>query len=252
MLIFLFMVFIAFGLILVILEKKRGKKTPIWFAVILFGLIAAFAGLLSLLWLEGKRKIPFESSYFSFRVNLNSSGGYWLYGEDSDNYYTRLGEIAQSHEVPEKRYQVLAKENAAKIFDFDPLNYKTWRETPVECGDLLKRYGHEIPNVHYVSCAYGNHSQKLAVVEYRVSGANSHAVEEILTQKYKMGKLVFTCCYWGPRRTEYGSFPVPELEEINPPYGISLEMFGDAFDDDGGPYLREDIEFTVLVTVWDV
>ena len=240
-----FALLIGLGILLFVRRKELRKKLLVWLSIILFSIMALFVGLIGLVWLEGKHRIPEESSFFGFRVTLNGggSGGYWVYGEDSDNYYTTLGEKAQG-----VGYQAIAKKDAAEIFDFDPLNYETWRATPIECGDLLKRYDHEIPHLDYVSCVYSDQAQRHVVAKYRVSGVDSFAVEEFLVQKYHTKPLVFTCCYWGL----HGGISEPELEAMKPSYGIGFEMFGSAFDDDGGPYKREDVEFTVLVTIWDV
>ncbi|MFD2586009.1 hypothetical protein ACFSQJ_03660 [Croceitalea marina] len=69
--------------------------------------------------------IPVESSIFEFKVTqMNTgSGDYWLYGEDNENYYTKM---ENRDNVP---YKAISKNVASTIQSFKSLDYTTWNLT---------------------------------------------------------------------------------------------------------------------------
>lgn len=62
--------------------------------------------------------IPEKSSIFTFKYTLYNSGSgeYWLYGEDSNNFY----EHTSSKEL------VFPKAKVRECLGFNPLNYESW------------------------------------------------------------------------------------------------------------------------------
>lgn len=66
--------------------------------------------------------IPKESSVFAFRATTMNpgNGDWWLYGEDSNYYYS------QAATQKNKTYVAIAKSKTADCMDFDPKNVQTW------------------------------------------------------------------------------------------------------------------------------
>ncbi len=87
-------------------------------------LTAVFTPLWSnmyLLFTEKEYEIPQESSVFTFEATKmnEGSGGWWIYGEDSKNYYALTNDTVN-------RIISINKKQAVKINDFNKLDYKTW------------------------------------------------------------------------------------------------------------------------------
>ena len=236
------------ALVVMLLLRQNNKRALIGMLIGLpiltsLGLVVAFV-----VWIDHDYMIPEESNFFDLKITQDSggNGNYWIYAEDSNYYYTTLGENAQ-----DTGYQVFAKTDAEKITSFDPLNYTTWVEHPLTCGDLLQRYGREIPHLHYIDCSEEMANPQLALkARYRVSGGQSYAIEKILIEQYGMGPLVFQCCGWETAHGETGHFSVPELAELSPPYGVMMTMYSDVTSEaDSPPPERDGVEFMVEVIV---
>lgn len=99
-------------------RRKLMKLSVATLAVALFSLTNVFPNALMML-MDGVNFIPSESSIFSFKpyeINEGSSN-YWIYGEDSKNYYYFSYE-------PAAPYVFIRKSNACP--SFDRLDHATW------------------------------------------------------------------------------------------------------------------------------
>jgi hypothetical protein len=85
------------------------------------GMFTTFLGNLWLLSTGEGYRIPVESSIFTFDATVmnNGSGDWWLYGEDSKNFYRYTGE-------PERPYVVYSRARAASCKGFDLHDGATW------------------------------------------------------------------------------------------------------------------------------
>lgn len=103
-------VFICILLGIILLSRGRYLWVNLWFKLI-----------------EPEYVIPEESSIFDFKPNVMNpgSGDWWVYGEDSKNYYYFTGSEDNPYILIEK---------SIDCPNFDPLNYKSW------CNTNLNKY----------------------------------------------------------------------------------------------------------------
>lgn len=106
------------------MKKKQLRNITIVLCSLALLIVFSTTPLLSNLWcvITGRGYfIPKESSIFTFTalVMNEGSGEWWLYGEDTNNYYSVENDI----NLP---YIVFSKKDASKCKLFLPTDYTTW------------------------------------------------------------------------------------------------------------------------------
>ncbi len=148
------------------LQYKRMKKGCLIIVIlgIVFTIVTStikpvgllFSNKLSLLHRNGYF-IPSESSVYTFQETKmdNGSGGYWLYAED-ENYYYSL--VTEDENQP---YGIISREAADSIVWFDKTNYKTWNNPKIPCNDLLRTYAKKPKELAFLECELVKNSQTI-------------------------------------------------------------------------------------------
>jgi len=107
------------------------------------------------------------------------------------------------------------------LFTLSCTNYKK-----DDCN-LLETYSEQHKYLELVECKAGE-GQTIKYSTYRVIGIHSFEVENYLVEKYKMGKLKFTCCGWEPQDGKEGEIINSELKKLNKNYHLGVTMTGSA------------------------
>ncbi len=165
--------------------------------------------------------IPKESSIFTFEATKmnEGSGDYWLYGEDSQYYYS----LALKDLVSGEPYIKISKEKASKIDYFDRHDFPTWQSAfDFLCKDLLETFGEKPDELEFMSCESVDGPQTIIILQYRVRGKNYKKVEDFLVKKYGMTKLRWACCGWGGHG---GQFNHDKFKAIHPDLGGIISMY---------------------------
>jgi hypothetical protein len=106
--------------------RKRSRRLQVAYLIFaaLVGAILVWTPVLENLFLlltGAGFEIPAESSVFTFRVTVMNSGSgeWWIYGEDSANFYG-------VPDVSDIRYLVFSRAKVPDCPGFVPVSYETW------------------------------------------------------------------------------------------------------------------------------